>query len=62
MEITSSLNLTPRVAARPPPRRAGRGGALPVDYVRGFYSLQLVGEHDIRARGGDLMKNVKAVG
>jgi hypothetical protein len=57
MEITSS-----RVAQRAPPRRAGCGRALPVDYVRGFYPLQLVAEHDIRARGGDLMKNVKAVG
>ena len=38
------------------------GRTLPVDYVRGFYFLQLVAEHDIRPRGGELVKNMKAVG
>jgi kynurenine formamidase len=28
----------------------------------GRESLQLVAQHDVRARGGDLMKNVKPVG
>ena len=60
MEITSSLNLAP-ASRRAPPPRAGSRRARPVDYVRDFYSLQLVAEHDIRARGRDLMKNVKAV-
>jgi hypothetical protein len=60
MEVTSSLNPTP--ASRRAPRWAGCGRAPPVDHVRGLYSLQLVAEHDIRARAGDLMKNVKAVG